>query len=191
MEKPSHAPAQLAERFGLPTSAFASEAAQRPRGHVVQREGEPCDRAYLLVKGTARAYALDPDGGEHVTWFAFEGDLLASVEALTGAPARDTVELTEPSALVAIDVAALRPRLGTDPAATALALALVTEHAQALDDEVRALRALSAAERYALLLDREPDLLQRVRLQDVASYLGVARETLSRIRGEHARSGRL
>jgi len=148
---------------------------------VVQWEGEAADWAYLVLEGAARSYTLD-DGEAHVAWFAFEGDVLASPESLTGSPAPETIELVEPSLLVSIDVRALRPLVGRDAAVTALALALVSEHARALAEEIRALRSLSAAERYALLQDRAPDVLRRVRLQDVASYLGVARETLSRIR---------
>lgn len=156
--------------------------AELPRGSILQREGARSDHAFFLAHGAARAYHLH-DGEEHVTWLAFEGDVLASLTALSDEAASETIELVERSRLVRIDMATLRQHIGRDVTATLLALATVTAHARGLEEEVRALRTLSASQRYQHLLKREPHVLQRVRLQDVASYLGLARETLSRIRG--------
>ena len=43
----------------------------------------------------------------------------------------------------------------------------------------------TAAERYQLLIENAPHILQRVSLGHIASYLGISQETLSRIRSKH------
>jgi CRP-like cAMP-binding protein len=51
------------------------------------------------------------------------------------------------------------------------------------------LRNLSAEERYQYVLDNQPHMLQKVPLTQLASWLGVSRESLSRIRNKLATSG--
>ena len=43
---------------------------------------------------------------------------------------------------------------------------------------------MSAKERYALLLEKHPQIVQRVSLGIIASFLGISQETLSRIRSQ-------
>ncbi|MEM7655579.1 MAG: hypothetical protein AAF399_05575 [Bacteroidota bacterium] len=59
---------------------------------------------------------------------------------------------------------------------------LLLEHALFTEEKLRQLQFMTAQERYQALLDQELSILQRVSLTDIASYLGVSRETLSRIR---------
>ncbi len=42
----------------------------------------------------------------------------------------------------------------------------------------------TAAERYALLLEQSPHIVERVPLGHIASYLGISQETLSRVRAK-------
>ncbi|MBK6977355.1 MAG: hypothetical protein IPH28_09865 [Cytophagaceae bacterium] len=52
----------------------------------------------------------------------------------------------------------------------------------ALEDRIFSLQTLSASERYEELVRDFPQILQRVSLGHIASYLGVTLETISRIR---------
>jgi CRP-like cAMP-binding protein len=65
-----------------------------------------------------------------------------------------------------------------------LVLALVEEYAAFLHYRLNALQFQSAQERYKELLKHESEMLQRVSLTHIASYLGVSRETLSRMRAK-------
>jgi CRP-like cAMP-binding protein len=49
--------------------------------------------------------------------------------------------------------------------------------------QARNIRMLTAEERYQFLLENQPELINRVPVQDLASYLDMSRETLSRMRG--------
>ena len=62
--------------------------------------------------------------------------------------------------------------------------ALLTEHALFLEEKLYQLQFMSSQERYKALIAAAPEVLQRVTLTDIASYLGVSRETLSRIRNK-------
>jgi len=58
------------------------------------------------------------------------------------------------------------------------------EHALFLEEKLYQLQFMSSEERYNALVDVAPEVLQKVSLTDIASYLGVSRETLSRIRNK-------
>ena len=51
-----------------------------------------------------------------------------------------------------------------------------------LENRLYQLQFMTSQERYYALVDSTPQLLQKVSLTDIASYLGISRETLSRIR---------
>ena len=59
---------------------------------------------------------------------------------------------------------------------------MLEEHALFLEYRLQQLLFMSSKERYENLLKAAPEVFQRVSLTDIASYLGVSRETLSRIR---------
>lgn len=60
---------------------------------------------------------------------------------------------------------------------------LITEHYYVeYRERILSLQSMSAPERYDELLEKQPDILSRVKLGHIASYLGVTQETLSRLR---------
>ena len=59
---------------------------------------------------------------------------------------------------------------------------IIIEHAVFLEEKLYQLQFMSSEERYKALTNVGPEILQKVSLTDIASYLGVSRETLSRIR---------
>jgi CRP-like cAMP-binding protein len=44
-------------------------------------------------------------------------------------------------------------------------------------------RTISALERYKIMIKKYPQIMQKVKLGQIASYLGISPETLSRVRG--------
>ena len=61
---------------------------------------------------------------------------------------------------------------------------MLEEHALFLEYRLHQLLFMSSKERYENLLKAAPEVFQRISLTDIASYLGVSRETLSRIRSQ-------
>ena len=171
----------------LQTADLARLAAQfvqvsYPRGHVLIRPDRPQGFVYYILAGASRSYYLK-DGQEVNTWFAFEGEMAGSLAHYAQQPAREWVELLEPSDLIAIDLEAVRAIQDQDPLAGVFVRRVLEEYALFLEERLYSLLFMTSAERYAQLLAHEPELLQRVSLTHLASYLGISRETLSRLRG--------
>lgn len=154
-----------------------------PKKHVLVRELQVSDSVYLIITGAARSYYLH-DGTEVHTWFAFEGELAGSLRNFNDLPSRETIELLEQSTLIAFDINALKNLMREDLQVSHFVQTAILEHALYLEDRMYRTHLRSASERLEALLEHEPEILRRVPLTFIASFLGITRETLSRIRAK-------
>jgi len=151
--------------------------------HILIRENQQHDFAYFVVKGAVRSYYLK-DGIEVNTWFAFENDMVGSLHNFRILPSRETFELVEHTSLIAINLRSLKPLIYSNIEISNFINAIIEEYAVFLEDRIFYSQLMNSLERYEALLENEPHVLQRIPLTYIASYLGISRETLSRLRGK-------
>lgn len=151
-------------------------------GDCLVREGQYHPFGYFLIAGAVRSFYLK-DGTEANTWFAFEEETVGSFQNYLGKPAQETLEVLEDSELIAIHLPEIKALANTDLHANHFVRLIVEEYALFLEEKLMALQ-MNATERYDYLLQKEPQVLQRIPLTYIASYLGITRETLSRIRAK-------
>ena len=156
---------------------------QKPKGTKLFSEGKRHSNFYFIIKGAAKSYYLK-DGKEVCLWFAFEKDTLGSIMTYNGAPSNETIELLEDAELICCQSAALKKLAKENLAVSHLTYQMLEEHALFLEYRLHQLLFMSSKERYENLLKAAPEVFQRISLTDIASYLGVSRETLSRIRSQ-------
>ena len=147
----------------------------------IMSEGKQHPYTYLILSGAAKSYYLK-DGKEICIWFAFEEEIIGSMVTFQGLPSSETVVQLEDCQLIQIHLTQLRELAKQDLSISNMLNDLLMEHVMFMEEKLRQIQFMTAQERYAALLESEPSLLQRVSLTDIASYLGVSRETLSRIR---------
>jgi len=149
----------------------------------LQPIGHACKTIYFINKGIARIYYFK-DGTDITESFAFENDIIARVESLfTGNPSQKAIQILEDSEVVAINSTQLFKLYDKYPEIERL-FRLIFESAYV--DTVKRIEGIqfhSAEERYNALITEAPDVLKRVPLKYVASYLGITQVSLSRIRG--------
>lgn len=156
---------------------------QYPKGTQLIAEGNRHPYSYFLIKGSVKSFYLK-DGKSVCLWFAFENELVGTLKAMEGAPSRETVELLEDSEFIRLNNETLLRLAEKDLAFSHLVSQLILEHADFLEERLYQLQFMTSKERYEALLKLAPEVLQKVSLTDIASYLGVSRETLSRIRSQ-------
>ncbi|MEO7215562.1 Crp/Fnr family transcriptional regulator [Mucilaginibacter sp.] len=152
--------------------------------HRLLDEGQVCKRVYFIKKGFARAYYLAKDGKECTCWFMGTGDIMISVYSfLTQRPAAENIEILEDSIIQSISWNQLQSIYADFPEYNYIGR-IVTEKYYILSEErALLLRTSTAEERYHLLLKTHPGILQKASLGQIASYLCISQETLSRVRG--------
>jgi CRP-like cAMP-binding protein len=150
----------------------------------LQPIGHTCRTIYFINKGIARIYYFKDDT-EITESFAFENSLIARVESLfTGKPSRKGIHVIEDSELVALTAPLLFQLYETFPDIERLFRKIFESAYVETVNRIESLQFHSAEERYTALLNESPDLLKRVPLKFIASYLGITQVSLSRIRGQ-------
>lgn len=153
-----------------------------PKGTILMEESKPHDCFYILVQGSAKSYHWN-DGEAVCNWFAFENEVLATMGALEGKASNESIELMEDSVLVQIDSSGFAHLAEQNLDVGRLGYHWLSEHTRFLEQQVD-LKSLSSKEKYEEITTAHPELLQRVSLTDLASFLGMRKETLSRVRGK-------
>lgn len=162
----------------------------RKKTYILQ-EGEICKYLIFVKTGMLRAFTVDSKGEEHVIHFAAENWWLADDFSFwNGKQAIYFIEALEDSELLVIDHESLVRLFERYPRFERYFRLLLTNHAIALDRRIAASLSMSAEERYLQLIKLYPNLIQRVSLKHVSSYLGITPESLSRIRNNLAKRKR-
>lgn len=158
----------------------------RKKQYLLQ-EGEVCQYLSFVSKGLLRSYSVDEKGGEHMNMFAFEGwwssDMYSFFSGQKAVFAIDAIEPTEILMVTLEDFEAMTLKVPVMDRYFRILFqnSLVTK-------EHRLISSVSdtAAEKYFRLAAGNPELIQRVPQNLIASYLGIAPETLSRIKKNQA-----
>ena len=151
--------------------------------HVLIKENQRHDFAYYVIKGAVRSYYLK-DGVEVNTWFALENDMVGSLHNFKDNPSRETIELIENSTLISINLKQVKPLMFSNIQIANFINAIIEDYALFLEDKIYFSQMMSSIDKYLVLLDKEPQLFQRIPLTYIASFLGISRETLSRLRAK-------
>ena len=164
----------------------ATRREELPAGHLLLRPGQVARRVYFLETGLVRGYSL-LHGREISSWFMREGDFVISILSFfTQQPTDEYVALLEPAVVHSISYAQLQNLYRDFPEFNFLGRQLVEKYYVLSEQRARHLRAHTAAERLDALLAEFPAVFQRVAVGHIAGYLGLAPETLSRLRGRAA-----
>ncbi|PWT70425.1 MAG: cyclic nucleotide-binding protein [Bacteroidetes bacterium] len=153
----------------------------RKRQYFLQ-EGDVCKYMGFVVKGAMRQYSVDDKGTEHIVrlyienWWA--GDRESFVMLTPSNYNIDAWEDTDILTITQTNVAVFK----SIPALNELSSSLDEKHAIAFLKRINASISLPAEERYAELAKTYPEFLQRFPQHIIASYLGITKETLSRVR---------
>ncbi|PSL48298.1 CRP-like cAMP-binding protein [Chitinophaga niastensis] len=144
--------------------------------------GKVCDALFFVSGGYCRAF-YDKDGQEINTDFFFENDIATNINSFAKAEKSEfSIQACEDVTVVRFDKKKLREAAEHDPEIDGLGRKCLQQIAAKQEKHAAMYKLMTAQERYEYLEKYAPEVLQRVSLTQIASYLGVARETLSRIR---------
>ena len=152
------------------------------KNEELQPAGATCKTIYFINKGLARVYYFH--GGNDITdAFSYENRFLVRVESLiTGKPSKKAIQMLEDSEVFALLSAELNTLTAKYPDLDNVFRRVFQNCYVDLVNRIESIQFHTADERYNALLNETPDLLKRVPLKYIASYLGITQTSLSRIR---------
>ena len=160
------------------------EAVNYRKGDQLEREGDPARWLAFVEQGCFKYVNYsNSDERAHITWFSFEGEFVVDYPTfLYGRPSQTTIEAMMPSRVFRVTGQQLEQFFDQNKETMKLR-AIIAEHIlcqfrlRYID-----LHCSTPRERYDQLMQRCPGIVDLLDLQDIASFLNVHPNTISKIR---------
>ena len=167
----------------LDISAHSFEPVSVPAKTYFLKKGQTADQVGFIKSGLFRSFFYDDNANEITTHFFKQGTVLISMKSFNNQiPAKENIISLEDSELYVINYQKMMELYERVPAWRQITKDVDEMKYNELMNRSIQLQTLSARERYELFCQNNPDIIQRVALRHIASFLGIDIATLSRIR---------
>lgn len=157
------------------------------RRQMILQEGFACRHYSFIVEGCFRMYGVDDKGVEHNIQFAAENDWIADIGSFhSQKPSKLFIEAMEASEIVQIEREALYFLYLNIPKLDRIFKVIIENKFVELQNRVLQNISSTAQQRYLNFLEQYPTLASRLPNVQIASYLGITPEFLSKIRKDLA-----
>lgn len=159
-------------------------------GEQFINQGEIDYSSAFIVKGMMRAYCITDDADERTVLFRAEYEFIGSIPSMIyDEPATEQVEALENSVLFLFDFRHFRKLAEKNNAISRAYSHMMEDMLHDAIGRIQDFTVLTPEQRYLKFERENPKLMQRIPLKHLASYLGVAVPSLSRIRARIAKGG--
>lgn len=156
-----------------------------PKKSIIVEPENSAPILYFITAGAIREYIINDKGNDISVWFGFENDVAVCLASfISGRPSFTGLQALEDVETFGIHRDSLYKIYDDYPEIERLSRLLTERYFVATEAYRRGFHHLSAAQRYDELISNSPEIIQRIPLTHIASYLGVSLETLSRIRAK-------
>jgi len=154
------------------------------KGYQLISAGQIPICCWFIIKGSARAYTHTP-AHKTTLWYWHPDQMMYAHSGFsTHTATSETIELLEDSSWFSLAYSDIPKLIRLFPAFYKIEFGLRELHQQDLLEQGMDLKGLNAEERFVKLFGRFPSLMNTSFKKDIASYLGMAPDTLSRLRGK-------
>ncbi|WP_298735654.1 Crp/Fnr family transcriptional regulator [uncultured Chitinophaga sp.] len=168
------------EAFSTISAHFTSRKVRKHQFLI--QEGDPVHYSYFVVSGLLKLAHIDANGKEHILHFATEDWWVSDYQAwFNKTKATMSLDCMEDAEVLAITLEDHNKLMAAFPKMEHFFLQKSNLSYIASQQRIISLLSTSAKERYEQFLRQYPSLVQRINKTLLASYLGISRETLSRL----------
>ena len=154
------------------------------KGEILVEAGSVCQQVWFVTGGILRHYLLH-NGKEGTVWFSFEGDIITDIGSLvTQRPAVHNIIAVTDCELLSMAATDLQFLYDTEKVWERFGRLTSVHYLLLQMDRVNDLLFKTGREKYEDFIASHPTALQYIPLQQIADYIGITSETLSRIRGK-------
>lgn len=169
------------EEWALITSKVKKRSIKR-RQKILQ-EGDVCKHYSFVLEGCFRMYGIDDKGYEHTIQFAAESDWIADIGSFySKKTSKLYIEAIEPSTILQIEQQDLYALFTKIPKFSIAFKVIIENKYVELQNRVLQNFSSTAQQRYLSFLEQYPHLSNRLPNTQIASYMGITPEFLSKIR---------
>lgn len=155
------------------------------RKQYILQEGDTCKYFTYVVEGCFKMYGVDNSGKEHNLLFTNEDDWITDIDSLhKERPSKLFIEAVEPSVILQISKGDLWYLYTNYPKFDRNFRVIIEDKYIELQNRLLQIFSSTAYERYEFFLEQYPKLANRLPNTQIASFLGITPEFLSKIRNE-------
>lgn len=165
--------------------ALTSRLVQRQikRKQYILQEGDICKYFTYVVEGCFKMYGIDNSGAEHNLTFAAEDDWITDIDSLhKERPSKLFIEAIEPCTILQLSKGDLWYLYTNHPKFDRNFRVIIEDKYIELQNRLLQTFSATAYERYESFIEQYPNLANRLPNTQIASYLGITPEFLSKIR---------
>jgi len=171
------------EEFEICSKFFVKKKLRKKQ--FLLNEGDVCKNLGFVNSGCLREYTIDNKGAEHIIQFAIEDWWVSDLNSfLAGSPSTYNIDALEDSEVLLLEKSARDKLLDSCPKMERFFRLLMEANHVAAQRRVSDSLSASAEERYLKFIKTYPKLFEQVPQNQIASYLGITPQSLSRIRKE-------
>lgn len=154
-----------------------------PKKHIILEQGRICRHLNYIEQGLAKAYFIDRNGEEVILNFASDSWWITDIHSFEeNKSSRLFIETLEPTICRTLTIEDQYTMFDKIPRVERFFRVLLQKHVGVLQERLFEHIAATAEDRYDNFLERYPTLHNRIPQNQIANYIGVSAEFLSRIR---------
>jgi CRP-like cAMP-binding protein len=159
------------------------------KGCFFVEQNKVSEKIGFILRGCVKALSANTNGTENITCFKFEGSFITSFESFAYKKvSKKGIQAIEDCEILTMTYDSFHNLLEKIPGLVIVAKKLMEQEYIEKENYLIAYNNKTAREKYTHLLSATPEIVQRVKVQDIASYLGVTQRTLTRIRNAITKS---
>jgi CRP-like cAMP-binding protein len=152
------------------------------KGKFLLKPGSIADHLYFIVKGVVQG-CIKEEEKMITTWINTENEIVGSIRTLgTNNPCEEYLQALEKTELVAMPIEFIEFIFTNYPETNVIGRRLWEYNYRGAEERAYICRITSAEKKYKRFMNTQPELINRISLKYIASYLGMTLETLSRVR---------
>ncbi len=155
------------------------------KGQFMVQQGDICSFSAFVVKGCSKTFYLDEEGNEHVVMFSIEDWWTSDLASFsTQTPSDFNVQCLENTEVVLFPYETHEQLLSEVPKLERFFRKIIERALVASQKRIVRNLSMSARDRYLYFRKQYPKIEQRVPQYLIASYLGITKEFLSKIKSQ-------
>lgn len=160
------------------------EEVKAEKGQKLEQEGQVSHHLYYIAEGSARSYYIR-DNRDITVSFSLAGEFVTAMHSfITRSPSYETIETLEKSIIYRISYEDLQKCFLDYPDMERTYRIILEKYYIALEEQLIFSKFKSAKDRYLELMENKPKIIQKASVGQIASFLDMTIETLSRIRAK-------